>query len=257
MNKIWVGCQTITWSADKNKNNMASVLEDISNCNYQGVEIGARHLDLGQPKIMRKLLNEKGLKLVALHVGGQFMSSESQKNDWRNLEKIVRYGKELNCLYIVVSGISGENKPENRLQMEADRLNEAGAKCEHSGLRLCYHNHWWEIQNKAEELHYLCEHTDPNLVYLCPDVGWIKKGGNSPKILIENFIDRIEYIHFKDVKGEKWVEIGQGTIDFLSLLDILTKRERIWIIVEQDTTDKTPYESAKISREYLRQRLGI
>jgi len=88
---------------------------------------------------------------------------------------------------------------------------------------------------------------------------------------------RVQYVHLKDVDLEVldrcrreelgfrdalrlgiFTEFGAGGMDFDGFFAALASQGYSgWMIVEQDTTRKTPMESAKISREYLRGALGV
>ena len=49
------------------------------------------------------------------------------------------------------------------------------------------------------------------------------------------------------------MEVGQGTVDFSGLFQAIEGRTWAWSVVEQDETQRTPLESARLSREYLEQ----
>ena len=54
-----------------------------------------------------------------------------------------------------------------------------------------------------------------------------------------------------------FTEAGRGVVDFPAILEILAKADYTgWLVVEQDHTDKAPYEAAAISHRYLKQILG-
>lgn len=48
--------------------------------------------------------------------------------------------------------------------------------------------------------------------------------------------------------------MGHGVVDFPAIVEILDAADYTgWLVVEQDHTDKTPYEAAKMSHRYLKQ----
>jgi inosose dehydratase len=119
--------------------------------------------------------------------------------------------------------------------------------------------------------------TDPDRVGLCLDVGHLVYGGGDVMRVMDHYGDRVRYVHLKDVdmdvlersrrEGLGWhdalrlgifTEFGTGGVDFPPFFDALAGRGYSgWIIVEQDTTKKTPLESARLNREYLRQVIGV
>jgi sugar phosphate isomerase/epimerase len=53
------------------------------------------------------------------------------------------------------------------------------------------------------------------------------------------------------------MELGGGQVDLPGVLDVIRAREFAWAVVEQDETARAPVESARLSREYLRQKLDV
>ena len=154
---------------------------------------------------------------------------------------------------MLVSGREGTGKSRDEFKATAEVLNQVGEICQERGLTFTYHNHWYEIVNDAEELHALCDLTDPNLVSFCLDIGWVERANASVVDVTTEFLERIAYFHLKDTKDDLWMEVGQGTVDFPGLFQVIEGRAWPWSVVEQDETQRTPLESARLSREYLEQ----
>jgi len=128
-----------------------------------------------------------------------------------------------------------------------------------------------------EEVQHLLDMTDPGEVGLCYDVGHMLYGGGDVMRVMDRYGDRIQYVHLKDVdpavlersRRERlgfadalllgiFTEFGTGSMDFGRFFQALDGVDyNGWIIVEQDTTKTTPYESAKTNRDYLRHRFGL
>jgi sugar phosphate isomerase/epimerase len=43
----------------------------------------------------------------------------------------------------------------------------------------------------------MLELTDPDLVSLCLDIGWVQRTGYSPAAISTEFVDRIRYFHIR------------------------------------------------------------
>ena len=101
--------------------------------------------------------------------------------------------------------------------------------------------------------------TDPRYVYLCVDVYWVARGGVDPAAFLRQHLDRIGAVHFKDMGQDgSFAEVGQGTLDFPGMMEVLAAKPDLdWIIVEQDRTDRTPEGSIALSRQYMRDQLGL
>lgn len=252
-----VGVQTRPWGPEMNREHLPQVLAEITSAGYNGFEIGAQHLDISQLEPFRRLIASHGLEVIGIHVGGEIYDPKSVREAFENLERIVAFAAEVGAPFLPFSGRPKLDKTEEECHYQAESLNRIGQLCHDSGITLCYHNHFWEIENECAELRYLCDHTDPDLVSLCLDVGWVERAGGSPVEVAGAFLDRIAYFHFKDTKEGEWMEIGHGTVDFPGLFRAIRKRQGWWLVVEQDETRRRPVESARISRDYLKQQFGV
>ena len=257
MPKTRIGIQTRPWGPEKNRQSLPAVLAEIASAGYDGVEIGAQHLDITQPEAFRQWVTGHGLQPVAIHVGGEIYDPQAFQAALAALERTAVFAAQVGALFLAFSGKAKDGKSTEELQIEADSLCRVGQFCKDNGIRLVYHNHYWEIQGDCRELRYLCDHTDPTLVSLCLDVAWVHRAGGNPAKVAKAFLDRIAYFHIKDTTDAEWCEVGYGDVDLESLFAVIRTREFPWLVVEQDETQRAPVESARMSREYLRRKLGV
>lgn len=260
-----VGVQTRPWGPEMNRERLPEILAEIASAGYDGFEIGAQHLDISRPEPFRRLIADHGLRVIGVHVGGEIYDPQSVQEALDNLERIVAFAVEVGASFVPYSGRAKPDKTEEEYGYQAENLNRIGQICRDNELTLSYHNHFWEIENDCRELRHLCEHTDPELVSLCLDVGWVERAGGSPVDVARTFLDRVAYFHLKDTKEEEWMEVGYGTVDFPGLFQLIQDRPEWsrakgageWLVVEQDETQRPPVESARMSREYVKQHLGV
>lgn len=159
----------------------------------------------------------------------------------------------------------------------------ARAVRDETGLRAVFHFHCAGFVETPDEIARLMALTDPDLLGMVFDTGHYMygSGANDGSIILpalEQFADRIWYVHFKDcqpqiatqARAEGWdyftaaahgvfCELGKGCVDFAAVVAWLREREyRGYITVEQDVLPGlgTPYESAARNRAYLRS-LGV
>jgi sugar phosphate isomerase/epimerase len=79
-------------------------------------------------------------------------------------------------------------------------LNAAAAKGAGYGVRVGYHNHWWEVESVIDgktALEHLADGLDPAVV-LELDTYWAAVGGQDPVELLARLGDRVKFIHIKD-----------------------------------------------------------
>lgn len=82
----------------------------------------------------------------------------------------------------------------------AGELNAAAAEAASEGLRVGYHNHWWELETRFDgktALDLLIERLDPSVI-LEVDAYWVAVGGEDPVEFVGKHADRVRYLHLKD-----------------------------------------------------------
>lgn len=110
-------------------------------------------------------------------------------------------------------------------QFMAEQLNKGGEYCKSLGLKIGYHNHFWEFRTFGEEkktgYEILLTQTDPDLVAFELDMFWAVKSGAHPMDLFEKYPKRFEMWHVKDIdKSKPEVIVGEGQ-DSIPSMDIL------------------------------------
>lgn len=152
------------------------------------------------------------------------------------------------------------------------------------GMRVVVHHHVGTFIETPSEIERLFAETDPELVGLLLDTGHAIYGGADPLDIVRKHGDRVLYVHLKDVKRdelervrttdvhmrEAWrrgifCPLGSGVVDFPRLVEALRSRGYAgWAIVEQDVVpdeqgrlSPEPFESARTSRRYLRDSVGL
>lgn len=82
----------------------------------------------------------------------------------------------------------------------ASELNAAAAEAAREGLRVGYHNHWWELETTFDgqrAFDLLIERLDPAVI-LEVDAYWVAVGGEDPVAFVARHADRVRYLHLKD-----------------------------------------------------------
>ena len=142
------------------------------------------------------------------------------------------------------------------------------------GYRLLYHHHAQEFRNFPElngknGLQILIEETDPEAVVFEVDTFWASGAGADPAQWILKVKNRIPVVHFKDYAidwkaqntdlghiAPRFAEIGQGNINWPSVVEACREAGVQWYCVEQDKTTLDEFESLKMSIAYMKN-LGI
>ena len=254
---IKIACQTIVFGNSTIKDNLAQYAEIVKKIGYDGIEIGARHMHLNKPDFYKSLFAKLDLKLIALHIGGDFTNKDSVKEQLRTIKDTIIFGKKLGCPYMYLSGSYKEGKTAEDYITESGSYAEIGKACNEAGLKLCYHNHYWEFLNKGEGMKILLEKIPPDLMKLVPDVGWLEVAKIPSLKFVKKNINRIEALHFKDFKSRKtpweFTELGTGITPFKKIYKYAAGLNRDWwISAEQDQTKLEPKEASRINYEYIK-----
>ncbi|ADD43161.1 sugar phosphate isomerase/epimerase family protein [Stackebrandtia nassauensis] len=136
----------------------------------------------------------------------------------------------------------------------ASRLNElAGIAADH-GLRLGYHNHWWELKYRVGDrtaFEVFADQLDPAVI-LEVDTYWATVGGVDAAELLRRLGDRVHAIHVKDgglaVDGSGQVPAGRGSVP---VTEILAAAPTALRIVEFDHYDGDIFDAVAASFTYL------
>ncbi|GAB4098165.1 sugar phosphate isomerase/epimerase [Sinomonas halotolerans] len=133
----------------------------------------------------------------------------------------------------------------------AAQLNAAAKKAAEYGLRVGYHNHWWEIENPIEgrtPLEHLADHLDPEVV-LEVDTYWAAVGGQDPVALLARLGERVKFIHIKDGpitrEPSEQLPLGQGRMPVLDVIAAAKGLEAA--VVELDDFDGEMFEAVEQS----------
>lgn len=252
-----IAIQSNVWFHDLHLNDLPKVLREIAAAGYEGAEIGAHKLNLDQPAAFNAMAAQMGLVVSGIHTHGEIYSLPAIQTASGYFEKAAGFANATGASCMLISGRRKEHKREADLEAEVHSLMHVAHICQAVGLPLYYHSHNWELADDLRELRYLFAHTDPQLMSLALDIGWVQRAGLDPVAVINEFYGRIRYLHFKDSANDRWTELGRGQVDFPAVLRLLEAQGYTgWLAVERDEELPNAFESAQESRAYLK-KLGL
>jgi sugar phosphate isomerase/epimerase len=137
----------------------------------------------------------------------------------------------------------------------AAQLNAAAAKGAGYGVRVGYHNHWWEIESVIDgktALEHLADYLDLGVV-LEVDTYWAAVGGQNPAELLSRLGDRVRFIHIKDgpvtADPSGQLAVGDGTMPIWDVLEAARSIEAA--VIELDDFQGDMFEAVADSYDYL------
>ncbi|MDU8912025.1 sugar phosphate isomerase/epimerase family protein [Aestuariicoccus sp. MJ-SS9] len=289
---IQIGNAPCSWGvefADDPRNpQWREVLRQCAEAGYTGIELGPVGFMPENPDELGAALEEFGLTLI----GGVVFRPFHDPDAWRDVVD----GAERTCRALVAHGarhlvlidsISPRRAPTAGRASEAEQMDaaewrafrdrivtiaEMGAKV--YGLTVSIHAHAGGFIDFEPELERLLAEVDPDLLKICLDTGHHSYAGYDPVAFMQRHMDRISYMHFKDidpaVKAQVienrtgfyeacgqgiFCNLGQGDVDFGAVRKVLLDAGFDgWCTVEQDcdpTLDVSPLDDARANRGYL------
>lgn len=138
-------------------------------------------------------------------------------------------------------------KSRDQLDALAEKLNRVGREYRDRGLAFGYHNHHIEFMpvDGVVPYDYLMSNTDPALVKIELDIGWLAAAGVDPVTYLRRHSGRVIACHLKDydasivtdVPQRKLVPPGSGSIDFAAVLAAMNETGVAHGFIEVDVSD--------------------
>ena len=247
----------------------AGTLKQLGALGYQEVE-AAGYFD-HTPKQVKDAMSAAGLRCVSAHYPYASLN--------KDLDKIIAFNHEVGVSYVICSfpGIKDPSRLKDTsyvtqirsftmddYRWNADQFNKFGEKVKAAGMNFGYHNHTMEFakQDGVVPFDELIRLTDPNLVTIELDCGWVLVGGANPIDYLRRYPTRISMLHVKDFKHTDKpqsvmepppaAELGQGTQDFRAVFEAATKANIKHYFIEQEAYDMPPLEALKIDADYMK-----
>lgn len=278
----------IEFASDPSYPTWQSVLQQCAAAGYKGIELGPIGYMPEEPEILRQELLKNDLEII----GGVVFRPFHDADKWdevldaskRTCEALVAHGAEH---LVLIDSISPRRAPTAGRASEAVQMDIAEwaafrdriatiAKMgtQDYGLTVGMHAHAAGFLDFEPELEKLLDEVSPDILKICFDTGHHSYAGYDPVAFMKRHMDRISYMHFKDIDPvvkadvvEKrtdfykacgqgiFCNLGQGDVDFPAVRQVLLDAKfEGWCTVEQDCDPSmpgTPLEDAAANREYL------
>lgn len=144
--------------------------------------------------------------------------------------------------------------PENVTRFIA-KANEFAEYAASKGFTVGYHNHSFEFRKigGVRLMDRLVNELSENFNFIL-DTYWVQHGGGDVRYWIKKLAGRIEVLHLKDMEMEDtqtFCEVGNGNLNFEGIMEEADKAGIKTYVVEQDTCKGDPFESIRMSYEYI------
>ena len=197
------------------------------------------------PKEMKDTCDSLGMELCSGHVA-------LDKDFDDTMRQAVESGQE----YVICSSLPSNGQNIDNYKKVAEAFNKAGESCKKLGLKFGYHNHEYEFESDKGEVLYdvLMDNTDPDLVHMELDLGWVIVAKKDPLHYFKKYPKRFPLWHLKDMNMHEKVstEFGKGGLDIAMMMNHKSDSGVKHIFIEQEEYASTPMDSMKHNMNFLK-----
>ena len=189
---------------------------------------------MGPPEHLKRICDNSGMPMVVYTAAGSPENRESENIERNKRRMDFAAAMEVDC-FMYMSGRRPENSNVSRDEIKR-AAEDADTWAEYAsgyGLELSYHIHTNMLVDSIEEWRLYMNCLEKSK--LCIDVSHAELWGYDPVQAIEDFRDRLNYIHFQDYSSctvrergkynPTWVPVGEA--ECLDFAGVLRKLEEI------------------------------
>ena len=178
---------------------------------------------------VKEWLNKYGLTLCSTHTGVGELESD--------LEGVLALHEALGCRDLIIPAASFRNR--ERLERLIDNLNRWIPQAAARGIRIHYHNHDKEFLQNEDGQIAMDELFARTEVLFEIDIYWAFVAGRDPVALMDQYGDRVRFIHLKDGLLDRTDKaLGEGEAPVLAAREKAMATGRT-IVVESEGLDPT------------------
>jgi sugar phosphate isomerase/epimerase len=240
----------------ENEEKFTEVLAKLKEMGYSYVQFSGAPFDA---PMIKRATEKTGMPVVLTHVPMDRIINDT--------EALMDEHESFGCKNIGLGAMPGDaiRDPEKAIKTIA-ALNEAGEKMAKRGFKFFYHNHSIEYIHHGNKT-VMDMLADAPYINFTLDTYWVQYAGASVVDNIKKLKGRVDCIHLKDYKVEvqpdgwkvlpHYCPVGDGNIDFASVIAAAREAGTKYFIVEQDDAALMPdtLEQVERSAKYVAKNL--
>lgn len=239
-----IGLQLYTVREAIAEKGLEPILEQVAAIGYAGVEpYGGLAVDAVAATCKRL-----GLRISSAHLGLPVGDAAQQQ---------IERAQVLGITDFVIPYLDPEAHFRTEAQIKATcaLLNQANAAVKAAGMRLVYHNHWFEYELVGDQPAYklMLDWLDDDIAFEL-DAYWVAVGGQDPAAVLGELAPRTPLLHVKDGPATTveapMVAVGDGTLDYAAIIRA-GDAHLTWLLVELDRCATDMLEAVAKSYRYL------
>jgi sugar phosphate isomerase/epimerase len=229
---------------DALRRDFTQAIQAVADIGYRAVECGLT-ISGRDAAALKSTFNDLGLRWESAHVAGNELKDD--------LAKTIDTAHAVGLNYLVCAFPPFPASIKQAMtattlgdwKANADAFNKIGEQTRAAGIRFAYHNHNIEFRDFGGVTGYdtLLAETDPGLVKLELDCGWMVSAGYDPVDYLKRYPGRYAMLHLKDLLPDHipntnlkmtGTEVGRGIIDWRRLLREADRAGVRGLYVEQE-----------------------
>lgn len=219
---------------------MLGTLDALGRIGYRAVEFAG--YGNSEPRAIRETLDQAGIDGIAAHVALDRVAGD--------FDRVVEELHILGARHLVVPWLPPEQRTKAGFDRLIEILNARAPETRDAGLHLGYHNHDFEFHPIDGVLPFdrIADATDPALVSLEIDCGWVAYAGHDPVTVIQRYAGRVPLLHAKEEQIDGVEDLpapGSGPMPWEAIVAAGNAAGSDYLIAEDDR----PLDPMKTARE--------
>jgi inosose dehydratase len=193
-----IGCAAITCGG-----NDRQAIEDIASVGFPGIQLRSNSVqEFGCGAALREVLDKHHLKMIALSSGNLSIDPAIESSEIDKHVSNAKFLRDAGGLYLQII----DQRPKDRAIVAADYkrlgvlLTELGKRTADLGVQVAYHNHMGALGQTPDGVEQIMDAVDPRYAKLELDVAHYFQGGGDPAKAVDDYNDRLLFLHLNDVE---------------------------------------------------------
>jgi len=256
-----------------------TTLKRLNELGFNVVEISQISMSEANVGEIDRARAELGMEIAALSAALETPVGTPGDSLMNDFDKIVADCMRLVCRLVRMGMMPLWAMASKRALLDfCSRSNEMAARLAEHGIALYYHNHHIEFAKYDGEFILDIIRESAPLLKFELDVHWIHRGGKDPVTVLKDYAGLVDLVHLKDYRigqlppnayefqqaGDfqafrtafegvvQFAEVGEGNLDFQSIIDQSLSSGAKYLLVEQDNQyGRDPFDCLATSRDNL------
>lgn len=254
-------CQTYSWqmSIDRYRGEIEHMAATAAGAGFKGFEPELVMLgDNWTASQLQQTLGDVGISLAALVLVEPWSGPIENDLERADAERVIETVAALGGSKIVLCPLPGTDRGNLRERQDnamacmaavAKRAADVGVAC-------TFHPNSpaGSVFRTAEDYRRMADLL-PAAIGYTPDLGHIARGGMDPLTIVQQWRDRVDHVHVKDLGDDGWAQTGTGHVNIPAVLEYLARSGFDgWITFEDESpeAERDPDNATARNGDYVR-----